>query len=272
MAKVSLHVYDVTNSPNPKTNNAILQINRYARDTFGLGGVFHGAVEVYGEEWSFGYCERGPGVFSCPPKANPMYTYRETIELGVTPLDEKRVNQLLLEMSTDWAGRTYDLLARNCNHFCDEFCQRLGAGPIPLWVNRFANFGDAALEFYDQTSEQIQILREYVYSTSRNIYSFFAGSPTAVITEGQRESIPSEVGLVFDRSYAVPVRNDLNSSSRSMLLDDQRLENRPAGSSLVKKGSSERLASALSMDSETEKKRTSLPVCPTIPVGSSRGF
>ena len=47
-------MYDITNTPNAHANEAIKTLNRFTRDTFGLGGIFHGAVEVNGEEWSFG--------------------------------------------------------------------------------------------------------------------------------------------------------------------------------------------------------------------------
>lgn len=159
MAKVSLHVYDITNSPDVKLNERILQINKLTKDTLGIGGIFHGAVEVshdharqvtrvacrspfqkvamfpilqvYGEEWSFGYCDRGSGVFSCKPKENPMYTFRETIEMGMTAMSESEAKALLKQLSLEWRGRSYDMLAKNCNHFCDELCQKLGVGPIP---------------------------------------------------------------------------------------------------------------------------------------------
>jgi hypothetical protein len=52
----------------------------------GIGGVFHGAVEVEGWEWSYGYCERGTGVYRCRPRGNPMYKFRESVELGRTSL------------------------------------------------------------------------------------------------------------------------------------------------------------------------------------------
>ena len=147
-------------------NEAIKTLNRFTRDTFGLGGIFHGAGEVGGEEWSFGcvlpvpgaacvtlralaarvprnraapvcsracapdtasrceprrqnsYCPygtgvrahpalaacacapdscvcsasdtvvhcRNPQVYSCTPKGNPNYTFRESIPLGVTSI------------------------------------------------------------------------------------------------------------------------------------------------------------------------------------------
>ena len=60
-------VYDITNTPHSHMNEAIKTLNRFTRDTFGLGGIFHGAVEVNGEEYSFGYCPYGTGV--CSPAA-----------------------------------------------------------------------------------------------------------------------------------------------------------------------------------------------------------
>ena len=38
---------------------------------------------------------------------------------------------------------SYDLLARNCNHFSDALCQRLCAKRIPGWVNRAARVGQS---------------------------------------------------------------------------------------------------------------------------------
>lgn len=88
--------------------------------------------QVYGdEEWSFGFCEDGTGVFSCPSRKNPMYTFRESIVLGRTNCSIFKVNQIIRELSREWPGYTYDLLSRNCNHFCDEFSERLGLPKLP---------------------------------------------------------------------------------------------------------------------------------------------
>lgn len=46
MAEVTLHVYDVTNSMNERANSAIFNLNKIFRDGIGLGGIFHGAVQV----------------------------------------------------------------------------------------------------------------------------------------------------------------------------------------------------------------------------------
>jgi hypothetical protein len=89
-------------------------------------------LQVYGdEEWSFGYCENGTGVFSCPPCKNPMYTYRESIVLGKTTCSIFTVNQILRELSWKWPGGSYELLSRNCNHFCNTFCEKLDVPKLP---------------------------------------------------------------------------------------------------------------------------------------------
>jgi len=49
-------------------------------------------------------------------------------------------------LQDEWQGWTYDLLSRNCNHFCEALVEILGVGPLPAWVNRFAINADYALE------------------------------------------------------------------------------------------------------------------------------
>jgi len=82
MSEAMLHIYDVTNNKYVQTINAIVQLNKIMKCEIDVGGIFHNVVDIYGEESSFGFCENGTGVFNCPPKQNPMYTYRESILLG----------------------------------------------------------------------------------------------------------------------------------------------------------------------------------------------
>ncbi|CAI0403201.1 unnamed protein product [Linum tenue] len=176
MTDVILHIYDVTNSGSEKTNTTIMQINKIFKDGIGIGGIFHSAVQVYGEdEWSFGFCEHGTGVFSCPSGKNPMYTYRESIILGRTNFSIYKVNQILRELSREWPGSSYDLLAKNCNHFCDEFCEKLGVPKLPGWVNRFANAGDAAVEIAGTTALRFRQAKTEIVSASKVAYRFLLG-------------------------------------------------------------------------------------------------
>ncbi|GAA0154476.1 cysteine protease [Lithospermum erythrorhizon] len=176
MTEVILHIYDVTNSGSDKTNNTILQINKIFKDGIGLGGIFHSAVQVYTEdEWSFGFCEQGTGVFNCPAGTNPMYTYRERLVLGRTDCAISQVRQILRELSGEWPGHSYDLLSKNCNHFCDNFCERLGVPKLPGWVNRFAHAGDTAVEIAGTTALKLRQAKSEIVSASKVAYRFLAG-------------------------------------------------------------------------------------------------
>lgn len=100
----------------------------YSDSRFDLYGV---CLQVNDLEWSFGFCENGSGVFSCQPKANPMYKYRESVPLGTTELSRSEIERILIVLRRDWPGASYDLLSRNCNHFCEEFCLKLGVEKLP---------------------------------------------------------------------------------------------------------------------------------------------
>lgn len=185
MSEVVLHIYDVTNSASAKTNNVIMQLNKIMKDGIGIGGIFHSAVQIYGQEWSFGYCENGTGVFCCPPKQNPMYTYRESIALGKTSLSTHAVTRILTKLSSEWPGYDYDLLSKNCNHFCDKFCEELGVQKLPAWVNRFANAGDAAIEVAESTAVRLRQAKTEIVSASRVAYRFLLGGTSTSVAEDQ---------------------------------------------------------------------------------------
>jgi len=136
-APVTLHIYDVGDQ------KAVSKVNQLLKP---IGtGAFHGAVEVYGEEWSYGYIDEGTGVFSNAPKGCPMHTYRESVSMGETALSEEEVAKLIEEMKGAWPGVDYDLLRCNCCNFSDAFCVKLGVGNVPKWVTNLAGAG-ATLE------------------------------------------------------------------------------------------------------------------------------
>ncbi|CAK8573465.1 unnamed protein product [Lathyrus sativus] len=167
MAKVTLHVYDLT-SGSEKTNSTVVHINKIFKNGIGLGGIFHSAVQVYGdEEWSFGFCEEGTGVFSSPSGKNTAFTYRKSLVLGKTNYNIFKVNQILRELSREWPGNSYDLFSKNCNHFCDEFCRRLGVPKPPGWVNRFANIGDLAKEVAGNATSRFRQAKTEIVSACK---------------------------------------------------------------------------------------------------------
>nr|XP_018677090.1 PREDICTED: uncharacterized protein LOC103973689 isoform X1 [Musa acuminata subsp. malaccensis] len=248
MMEVVAHVYDVTNSGSEKANNTILHINRFFKDGIGVGGIFHSSIQVYGdEEWSFGFCEYGSGVFSCQPCKNPMYTYRESIVLGETTCSIFTVNQILRELSREWRGSSYDLFSRNCNHFCDAFCEMLDVPKLPgqsAWVNRLANAGDAAMEVAEITAFKLQQAKAEIINASRVAYKFISGvgSNAPTTSEG-----PSDSGSVAARAQGTWFRNLFSnigvkpSSSNSSFpedFDDEEPEDEPSSSSSSSSSSS----------------------------------
>lgn len=110
-------------------------------------GAFHTGVEVYGQEWSYGFSDqRHSGVFCCTPKSCNIHTYREAVEMGQTTLSPGEIKTLIEELARAWPGKEYDLLRRNCCHFTDELSRRLGVGPLPYWVTNLASAGASLID------------------------------------------------------------------------------------------------------------------------------
>jgi hypothetical protein len=124
--KVVLHIYDVSTNPEVAKLNKVLS----AVGT----GAFHGGVEVYGTEYSYGFIESGSGVFSNAPKGCTMHSYREAVDMGETDLSKDDVAKLIAKLKEEWPGSDYDLLRKNCVSFSTELVKQLHAGPVPSWV------------------------------------------------------------------------------------------------------------------------------------------
>lgn len=131
---VVLHVYDLGDST---------QLQKANRIMYALGsGVYHTGVEVYGTEWSYGNTQtKHTGIFSGKPAGCRAHHYRQGVYMGRTPLEQGEVKQLMKELRSEWPGNEYDIMRRNCTHFCNELCEALGVGPIPRWVTKLANVG-----------------------------------------------------------------------------------------------------------------------------------
>ncbi|KAF6143680.1 hypothetical protein GIB67_021690 [Kingdonia uniflora] len=125
---VFLNVYDLT------------PINGYAY-WFGLG-VYHSGVEVDGVEYAFGaHAFHTTGIFEGMPKQCAAFTFRKSILIGRTDMGSKEVRSFMKNLAVGYAGDTYNLITKNCNHFCNDVCIRLTGKRIPSWVNRLAKIG-----------------------------------------------------------------------------------------------------------------------------------
>ncbi|KAB2081352.1 hypothetical protein ES319_A05G125600v1 [Gossypium barbadense] len=126
---VYLNVYDLT------------PINGYAY-WFGLG-VYHSGVQVHGVEYAFGAHEYPTtGIFEAEPKQCDGFTFRKSILIGKTELGPADVRGVMEDLAEEYKGNAYNLITKNCNHFCNDACIRLTGNPIPSWVNRLARIED----------------------------------------------------------------------------------------------------------------------------------
>lgn len=153
--RILLHVYDVSHHPSVQWLNSVFA-NPYSPIKF--GGIFHVGVEIDRKEWSFGHKAIGSGVFSTTPLGNVQHNFRETIALTPSKLGRREIAAIIQEMSDRWQGQTYHVLRRNCCHFADELCQRLGAGPIPEWTHRIAGIGSKAAEVVGGLDRQASLM------------------------------------------------------------------------------------------------------------------
>uniref|UniRef100_A0A6T1J9P0 PPPDE domain-containing protein n=2 Tax=Alexandrium monilatum TaxID=311494 RepID=A0A6T1J9P0_9DINO len=146
-AEVTLHIYDVGTSGSSTKLNGLLRP---------LGaGVFHCGVEVFGGEWSYSDTVTGAGaaIFCDRPRCCPGHTYVESLAMGRTSLREFEFLSFIRASERDWTAERYDVLKRNCCHFSDYVCRRLGVGAIPLWAKSLADTGAALADTKDKCSE-----------------------------------------------------------------------------------------------------------------------
>eukprot|EP00439_Symbiodinium_sp_Y106_P073847 s2043_g14.t1 len=142
---VLLNIYDLGDS------KAIQRLNVLLKP---IGsGAYHAAVQVYGQEWSFGGLsiddpiEEGfeTGIWSCMPQGCRQHSYRESVAMGHTSYSHVQILEIIRGMMEEWPMNSYQILRRNCCHFCDAFCELIGVGPLPAWVLNLAGVG-ASLE------------------------------------------------------------------------------------------------------------------------------
>ncbi|KAL0913834.1 hypothetical protein M5K25_017324 [Dendrobium thyrsiflorum] len=108
---------------------------------FGFG-IFHSGIEVHGMEYGFGAHDYPTsGVFEVEPRGCPGFIYRRTVWLGTTSMPQDEFRSFIEQLSRKYHGDTYNLIAKNCNHFTNDVCMHLTGKPVPGWVNRLARLG-----------------------------------------------------------------------------------------------------------------------------------
>lgn len=97
---------------------------------------------VYDIEYAFGAHDfPTSGVFEVEPRQCPGFRFRKSIFIGTTHLNPHQVRDFIEHQAANYCGDTYHLVAKNCNHFCEDICYKLTGNRIPKWVNRLARIG-----------------------------------------------------------------------------------------------------------------------------------
>jgi len=118
-------------------------LNSWATQDMGLGGAYHCGVEVLGSEWTFqgsASDEHGlTGVMGYEPKTHRGHIFRETINLGNTPVSVREVGKLLFDFGEKWPASSYHFLYNNCTDFSAAFVAALQVPyEFPEWVHGVA--------------------------------------------------------------------------------------------------------------------------------------
>jgi len=127
---VTLNIYNLGTSSEMVAMNQVLRV---------LGtGAFHCGVEVDGKEWSF----ESTGIFCCKPQLCEEHVFSETLPMGKVMLSDDNIRSILHRLEErGWREGNYNVLTRNCCHFCNAFCKYLGVGTIPDWITSLARTG-----------------------------------------------------------------------------------------------------------------------------------
>ena len=104
-----------------------------------------GCHAVHGVEYAFGAHEYPTtGIFEGEPKQCEGFSFRKAILIGWTDVGPEEVRGIMGDFAEEYKGNAYNLITKNCNHFCNDACIRLTGNPIPSWVNRLARIGKNA--------------------------------------------------------------------------------------------------------------------------------
>lgn len=85
-------------------------------------GIFHTAVEINDNEYSFGYTNEGYcGIVVNTPGQSEWTNVKEKIYIGKTLYSQENINELIMNISDTFKGDTYNCFNKNCNDFAKYF-------------------------------------------------------------------------------------------------------------------------------------------------------
>ncbi|KAK9109982.1 hypothetical protein Sjap_018042 [Stephania japonica] len=108
--------------------------------------LYHSGIQVHAVEYEFGgHDSPSTGIFKGKPRKCPGLTFRKSILIGRTDLGPHEVHKFMEELSKSYTETSYNLITKNCNHFCNDVSLRLLGKQIPRWINRLAKISEQLL-------------------------------------------------------------------------------------------------------------------------------
>ncbi|KAK9145036.1 hypothetical protein Sjap_004939 [Stephania japonica] len=114
-------------------------------------GLYHSGIQVHGVEYEFGgHDTPSTGIFRGKLRECPGLTFRNSILIERTDLGPHEVHKFMEDLSKSYTGTSYNLITKNCNHFCND--ERFYFGDhvlpcfetgIPLFKQRLHQLPDA---------------------------------------------------------------------------------------------------------------------------------
>eukprot|EP00922_Rhytidocystis_sp_ex-Travisia-forbesii_P036264 GHVS01053800.1.p1 GENE.GHVS01053800.1~~GHVS01053800.1.p1 ORF type:complete len:111 (-),score=13.24 GHVS01053800.1:184-516(-) len=84
-------------------------------------GFYHTGVEMAGVEYSFA---SGSGIYESTPRTFAEGRLVGRLVMGQSEVMLSQLSSVLGKLRETFRPDNYDLLANNCNHFCDSLCTR----------------------------------------------------------------------------------------------------------------------------------------------------
>ncbi|KAI9674815.1 MAG: hypothetical protein M1817_001719 [Caeruleum heppii] len=113
--------------------------------TFG-SSLLHSGVVINDKEYAYGgHDHQGlSGVYWTQPRTEPPgASFRTELLHGFAMRTDEEITSIIVQVSEDYLGPSYNLLSKNCNHFTNALCQKMTGQPAPAWLNRAAGIGIA---------------------------------------------------------------------------------------------------------------------------------
>ena len=95
------------------------------------------AISGHGDPEDSGVTIHAP--YYTDPSRTKVMPLRARLVLGRSQLSARASHKLLRGLAATWIASDYDLVERNCHHWCCEAAAALGVAPPPYWVLRIGN-------------------------------------------------------------------------------------------------------------------------------------